>query len=242
LYGRFRGTLVIVTSHRRLLSTLLTVVLAGALAGCEGIDLSAPPATNVPANGVPAGTLDAATAKARLAELADGAPGTLAGYTRDCEKGQACVFGQPWLDVDGDGCDQRSQVLARDLVNVQRKPGRCAVTDGTLNDPYTGETITSVSKIQIDHVVPLAEMWRTGAANWTQEQRAQAANNLGNLVAVKGTTNQQKGDKTPDLWLPPNAGYHCNYARIYVTTKLTYKFTVTVPERAALTKALGTCT
>lgn len=230
------------TPRRRLLSALLTILSAGALAGCEPVDLSAPPpATTVPNDAVPNGTLDAATAKARLAELGVAVPGPLTGYTRACEDGQACVFGQPWLDVDGDGCDQRSQVLARDLANAERKPGRCAVTAGTLNDPYTGETITSVSKIQIDHVVPLAEMWRTGAANWSPQQRTEAANNLGNLVAVKGTTNQQKGDQTPDQWLPPNAGYHCSYARIYITVKYAYKLTVTAPERAALTNGLATC-
>jgi hypothetical protein len=225
----------------RLLATVSLMFLAF-LAGCEPIDLSAPPAaTNVPGGVVPTGTLDTATAKARLAELVDAVPGSLTGYARDCDRSAACVFGQPWLDVDGDGCDQRSQVLARDLVNVTRKPGRCAVTAGTLTDPYTGETITSVSKIQIDHVVPLAEMWRSGASKWTTDQRAQAANNLVNLVAVKGTVNQQKGDKTPDAWLPPNAGYHCTYSKIYVTIKLTYGLTVTAPERAALAAALNTC-
>jgi hypothetical protein len=221
----------------RLLSALLAIMLTG----CGPIDLSTPPTTNVPGGAAPPGTLDAASAKARLAELVDGVPGQLDGYSRDCENGDACVFGQPWLDVDGDGCDQRSQVLARDLVNAERKPGRCAVTAGTLNDPYSGETITSVSKIQIDHVVPLAEMWRTGAANWSPDQRALAANNLGNLVAVKGTVNQQKGDKTPDVWMPPNTGYHCAYSRIYVTMKLTYQLTVTPAERTALTQALATC-
>ena len=232
------------TSHRRLLAGLLAATLAGALTACDPNQFAAPgapPATNVPGGVVPGGTLDAATAKARLAELVDAAPGPLTGYQRDCEKGRSCVFGQPWLDVDGDGCDQRSEVLARDLVGAVRKPGRCGVTAGTLHDPYTGQTVTSVAKVQIDHVVPLAEMWRTGAAAWPQEQRTQAANNLGNLVAVLGSTNQQKGDKTPDAWMPPNSGYHCAYGRIYVTVKLAYHLTVTPAERAALTNALAAC-
>jgi len=230
---------------RRFLACLAAAGLITVLTACEPLDFGTGGAAdpNAPAvdGPVPPGTFDAATARTRLAELADAVPAGLDGYVRDCDDGQACVFGQPWLDVDGDGCDQRSQVLARDLADAVRKPGRCAVTSGTLNDPYTGETITSVSKIQIDHVVPLAEMWRTGAADWTVDQRAQAANNLGNLLAVSGKINQKKSDQTPDQWMPPNTAYHCAYARIYTTVKVTYGFTVTPTERAALTEALATC-
>lgn len=197
---------------------------------------------NVPAvDHVPAGTPDAVTARTKLAALAVAAPVRVDGYVRDCDKGAACVFGQPWADVDGDGCDQRSQVLARDLANVVQKKGRCGVQSGELQDPYTGETITSVSKIQIDHVVPLAEMWRTGAASWTVDRRTLAANDLRNLVAVKGTINQSKSDKTPDEWMPPNAAYACSYARIYVGIKAEYTLTVSQVERAALEKSLATC-
>jgi hypothetical protein len=120
-----------------------------------------------------------------------------------------------------------------------KKPGRCSVTAGKLLDPYTGETLTVVSKIQIDHVVPLGEMWRSGAAAWPLERRVQAANDLGNLLAVQGKANEQKGDKTPDKWLPPLS--HCLYSRIYVTTKSHDQLTVTAPEVAALKKALSTC-
>ncbi|SMD26252.1 HNH endonuclease family protein [Kibdelosporangium aridum] len=205
------------------------------LAGCAAL-----PGPSVPVGGVPPGTPDAATARTQLAALVVQTPLSLSGYERSCEK--ACVFGQPWMDVDGDGCDQRSQVLARDLTNVERKEGRCAVKSGTLQDPYTGETVSSVSKIQIDHVVPLAEMWRSGAANWDTGRRTEAANDLRNLVAVQGKTNQSKGDQTPDQWMPPNAGYACAYARIYVGTKASYSLTTTAAERAALDSALSTCT
>ncbi|HEX8866316.1 MAG TPA: HNH endonuclease family protein [Lentzea sp.] len=190
---------------------------------------------------MPAGTLDAGSARTGLAALPVATPGRLDGYVRDCDDGQACVFGQPWFDTDGDGCDQRSQVLARDLSGVQRKPGRCSVQSGTLDDPYTGTRITTVSKIQIDHVVPLAEMWRSGAAGWPADKRVTAANDLRNLVAVSGKVNQSKGDKTPDEWMPPNASYACSYSRIYVTVKVAYGLTVAPAERSALEKALTTC-
>lgn len=217
------------------------------LTGCiPPTSTTAAPSAPVPAGAsapghVPGGTLDAAAARARLAELRTAAPGGMAGYVRDCDKAGGCVFGQPWADTDRDGCDQRSQVLARDLADVVRKPGRCAVTGGQLTDPYTGKTLTKVSAVQVDHVVPLAEMWRTGAAAWTTEHRTAAANDLRNLLAVDGKVNQAKGDKPPDRWLPPRAEFHCPYARIYVTVKSAYQLTTTRAERSALEKALATC-
>jgi hypothetical protein len=218
---------------------LLLILL---LTGCSAFPLSPGTQASGPQlDRVPAGTLDAATARTSLAALPLSAPGRLDGYVRDCENSKGCVFGQPWFDTDGDGCDQRSQVLARDLTAVERKPGRCSVQSGTLDDPYTAAQISSVSKIQIDHVVPLAEMWRSGAATWPQERRVAAANDLRNLIAVSGKVNQSKGDKTPDEWMPPNAGYACSYGRIYVTVKAAYGLSVAPAERSALEQALTTC-
>jgi hypothetical protein len=214
------------------------------LTGCAALPGGVAPTTSraVPAvEHVPTGTPDVVTARTKLAALKVAAPVKADGYVRDCDNGAACVFGQPWADTDGDGCDQRSQVLARDLQNVVRKKGRCGVQSGELQDPYTGDTVTSVSKIQIDHVVPLAEMWRSGASGWTVDRRTLAANDLRNLVAVKGTTNQSKGDKTPDRWMPPNAAYTCTYARIYIGVKADYALTVSTAEHSALDKALATC-
>jgi len=219
--------------------------LAFLLAGCDPLDVGAAPAGGsgaaVTVDRVPEGTPDAATAKTELAQLPEGGLGKMDGYERDCGNGAGCVFGQPWLDVDGDGCDQRNQVLARDMTDVVRKEGRCSVTSGKLLDPYTGDTLTSTSKIQIDHVVPLAEMWRSGAAAWTPERRAAAANDLNNLIAVTGKVNQSKGDKTPDEWMPPNPAYACSYARVYVGVKTEYGMSVRPEERAALDKSLATC-
>ncbi|GAA3846114.1 hypothetical protein GCM10022243_10380 [Saccharothrix violaceirubra] len=218
-----------------------TAIALAALTLVAGCGLGAPPGGGVADGRVPDGTPDAAAARTLLAGLVVAEPGTLKGYERDCDKGAACVFGRAWKDVDGDGCDQRSQVLARDLTDVKRKDGRCGVESGTLADPYTGETITSVSKIQIDHVVPLAEMWRSGAAAWPADRRVAAANDLRNLVAVQGKANQSKSDHTPDEWMPPNAAYACSYGRMYVGVKANYALTISAPERAALESALAKC-
>ncbi|WLS48971.1 hypothetical protein Q3V37_05700 [Micromonospora profundi] len=41
----------------------------------------------------------------------------------------------------------------------------CAATSGRWYSPYDGATWTAASDVDIDHVVPLAEAWRSGAEN-----------------------------------------------------------------------------
>ena len=85
------------------------------------------------------------------------------GYDRDS-------FGFRTTDVDGNGCDVRDDVLARDLTDITYKyAGSCVVESGTLADPYTAQTIHFVrgratsAKVQIDHVVALENAWQSGA-------------------------------------------------------------------------------
>ena len=40
-------------------------------------------------------------------------------------------------------------------------------------------TLNSASDVDIDHVVPLAEAWRSGADSWTTDRRRAFANDLG---------------------------------------------------------------
>lgn len=115
------------------------------------------------------------------------------------------------------------------------------MTAGVLVDPYTGDTITTPREVDIDHVVPLAEMWRTGAATWPLDRRIEAANDLDNLLAVSARANRAKGDDTPDRWMPSRAEAHCDYATRYVLIKTRYDLTVTIPERDRLAAALATC-
>ncbi|WP_018685425.1 AAA family ATPase [Actinokineospora enzanensis] len=218
--------------------TFAVILVFLLVSGCSGIARSETGGWNPPA-----GTPDRATAQAKLAGLRVAAPGSMDGYVRDCSQsaGPSCVFGQPWKDVDGNGCDQRSDVLMRDLDGAKRQPGRCKVVAGVLHDPYTDTDVTSLAKIQIDHVVPEAVAWRSGAADWKLERRVAFANDLANLVAVSGKANMSKGDKTPDQWFPPNPAASCGYARIYVGIKATYALTVTAAERSALSSALNAC-
>jgi hypothetical protein len=208
---------------------------------------SSAPVAAEPAGRVPAGTLDPAAAVAALGGLRVAPKGDLAGYDRSCGAGDGCVFGPAWADVDHDGCDQRNDVLHRDLTAIEVRPGThgCVVIAGTLADPYTGTTVpfakARAGELQIDHVVPLAAAWTQGAAAWSGRQREAFANDLGNLVATEAGPNESKGDATADEWVPPDRGYGCAYARIVVTVKQRYGLSVTSTEAGALRGLLAGC-
>ncbi len=68
--------------------------------------------------------------------------------------------------------------------------------------------VTSASGLGIDHMVPLAESWDSGASAWTAQRREAYANDQGSatsLVAVAARSNRSKSDQDPAEWLPPAA-------------------------------------
>ena len=155
-------------------------------------------------------------------------------------------FGQRWKDIDRNGCDQRNDVLARDLTNVEAPKG-CKVLSGDLDDPYTGQLIHFVrgqktsQAVQIDHVVALADAWQKGAQQLTPERREQFANDPLNLLAVDGPSNMQKGAGDAATWLPANKSFRCTYVSIQVRVKAEYQLWVTQAEKEAIRRELGRC-
>ncbi len=145
------------------------------------------------------------------------------------------AFGPAWADVDGNGCDTRNDILARDLTNLI-KDGSCRVLEGDLVDPYTGATQhfvrgrTTSSQVQIDHVYSLHEAWEDGAHAWTYEQRLAFANDPDNLVATNGSVNRAKSDLPAGAWLPPLTSARCAYVQTYALVGLDYGLPVRLPE------------
>lgn len=183
---------------------------------------------------------DATAALNQLASLPVRPAGTLTGYNRD-------AFGPAWADVDGNGCDTRDDILARDLTNLHRDTDGCTVESGLLHDPYTGHIIhfqrgvDTSTAIQIDHVVALADAWRTGAASWPEAKREKLANNPNELLAVDGPTNESKGDLDASQWLPPRRGFDCQYVRLQIAVKARWGLWITQAEHDAMTSTLGHC-
>jgi hypothetical protein len=127
---------------------------------------------------------------------------------------------------------------------VSMSPDGCRVVAGLWVDRFTGERFTDPSRLDIDHMVPLANAHRSTGALWPREHKQAFANDLTTpdaLVAVSASANRSKGDRSPDQWKPPDADAWCWYATVWVTVKVTWDLTVTTPERGALSDMLQTC-
>jgi hypothetical protein len=116
------------------------------------------------------------------------------------------------------------------------------VTGGIWLDPYTGATVRDPGDIQIDHIVPLAGAWRSGAWEWSTDARARFANDPLEIVVSGGSANQSKSDDGPHQWRPPEAGSWCLYATRWIAIKQKYALTLeSSAEREALGQMLETC-
>ncbi len=180
------------------------------------------------------------SALAVLAALSVKGRAPMTGYDRD-------RFGAAWLDADRNGCDQRNDMLTRDLTAVVYELGThdCVVTSGDLADPYTGTTIHFVkgdgTLVDIDHVVALGNAWVTGAFNWPIKKRAAIATDPLNLLPVDASANRQKGDGDAATWLPSNKSYRCQYVARQIAVKAKFGLWVTSPEKAVMEQVLAGC-
>lgn len=215
-----------------LLLVLVVAVIGGAWYGgaLDGLTDQVDPGPAEPGD---PGDVDAERARALLAELTVAEWGSTSGYSRD-------RFPH-WRQRDG--CDTRDLVLRRDGEGVAVADDSCDVSGGTWHSRYDGAEITDPSEIDIDHTVPLANAWRTGADAWDDERRAEFANDLDRpqLLAVSASSNRAKGDQDPAQWKPPERGYWCEYAHDWVVVKHYWELSVTAAERDALDDMLGTC-
>jgi hypothetical protein len=104
--------------------------------------------------------------------------------------------------------------------------------------------IQGPSGLDIDHLVPLAEAWDSGASTWSAAEREAYANDLGDdraLIAVSAASNRSKADQDPTAWMPPAEGYRCQYATDWIADKLRWRLTADEAETTALTDILSRC-
>jgi Protein of unknown function (DUF1524) len=133
-------------------------------------------------------------------------------------------------------------VLKRDGSNVVTGSS-CAPTSGRWYSPYDGATWTAASDVDIDHMVPLAEAWQSGAWSWTTSRRQAFANDLTRpqLWAVTDNVNQSKSDQDPATWKPSLTSFRCTYAKAWIQVKYSYGLSVDSAEKSALSSMLSTC-
>ncbi len=235
------------------------------LTGCQqesGPDPVPTPTPTPPTSSAPEPSEDSASSTLALNGLA--ASGTVAAALSTLEllpqSGRVVTrydrddYGERWEDVDGNGCNQRDDVLLRDAIPgtaTVAPQGECDhdVLAGSWDDPYTGLVLTfddlkdtdQAQALQIDHLVPLSEAHQSGADRWDAQRRLEFANDQDNLLAVDGPANNRKGDSDPAEWMPPYEPSHCAYAVIWVEVKDTWSLGVDAAERAALKSLLRSC-
>ncbi|MEV7297515.1 HNH endonuclease family protein [Streptomyces microflavus] len=136
-----------------------------------------------------------------------------------------------------DGCNTRAEVLLAEAVVAPTVEAGCKLTGGTWVSYYDGQEVTSAGSLDIDHMVPLAEAWDSGASGWSAVRREAYANDQGSavsLVAVTARTNRSKSDQDPADWMPPSPEAQCRYVGEWVSTKLRWGLTADDRELEAL--------
>lgn len=158
------------------------------------------------------------------------------GYDRDLFK--------HWIDADHDGCSTRAEVLLEEATTPPETTGRCTLTGGAWHSYYDDATVDVAGSLDIDHMVPLAEAWDSGAYNWTAQRRQDYANDLSEpraLVAVTARTNRSKADQDPATWMPPHQPAHCTYITDWVTVKTRWALAVDTAEHTVLRDQAAFC-
>ncbi|RPF33137.1 HNH endonuclease family protein [Streptomyces sp. TLI_185] len=176
--------------------------------------------------------VSAATARTYLASLTV-ATEDRTGYDRD-------LF-PTWITISGT-CNTREYVIKRDGSNVVTNSA-CTATSGSWYSQYDAVTTTDPSTFDIDHLVPLAEAWDSGASGWTTARRQAFANDVTRpqLIAVSASSNRSKSDQDPAEWVPTRSAYVCTYVRAWVQVKYYYDLSVDSAEKSALTSYLAGC-
>lgn len=138
----------------------------------------------------------------------------------------------------------------RRLFGGITKATRARITrrDGLI-DHYTGAMLDKADRPQLDHLVALADAWRSGACHWGPEVRKAFAADKGRVWCgdvspcelrwTRGHTNESKGDQSPAEWSPIDRGHACLYGREYLAIKAAWVLAVAPEDRAAVEMACG---
>ncbi|MFE1198417.1 DUF1524 domain-containing protein [Streptomyces olivaceoviridis] len=150
-----------------------------------------------------------------------------------------------WKDLDRNGCPADKDVLINEAIEDPDVGPGCKLTGGVWYSYYDAKEIhgSGPGKIDIDHLVPLAEVHDSGGHSWPAERRKRYANDLDSdttLVAVSARSNRQKADKDPADWMPIPAA-RCQYLGEWVETKLRWQLSVDPAERDALLDYAADC-
>ncbi|MFJ1601507.1 HNH endonuclease family protein [Streptomyces sp. NPDC088261] len=143
-----------------------------------------------------------------------------------------------------DGCDTRKEVILAEAVVAPQVAAGCKLTGGSWHSAYDDLVVTDAGRLDVDHFVPLAEVYDSEPTPWSAARREAYANDQGSpdtLIAVSAASNRSKSDKDPADWLPSDRSYHCTYAATWVGTKLRWDLALDDAERQALLGVAQDC-
>jgi hypothetical protein len=157
-----------------------------------------------------------------------------ASYDRSAEFGN-------WIE-QGSGCDTRAVVLKAESLKPTTQNSYCTIETGRWYSYYNNTYYLAASSLQVDHTVPVENVWISGGWRWTQGTRVRYDNDLRDsrtLVAADTHDNESKGDRDPTSWLPVDG--QCQYVRYWVAVKTRWHLAVTAAEKATLFTLAASC-
>jgi hypothetical protein len=148
-----------------------------------------------------------------------------------------------WITQYGE-CDTRAVVLITESLKPVTKSYYCTVSKGKWFSYYNGKYYYNAygGTVQIDHTVPVENVWISGAWRWTKQTRVRYYNDLKDprtLVGVDAYDNESKGDQDPTTWLPQDGV--CRYVRYWVAVKTRWHLNVTTTEKSTLADLAASC-
>lgn len=218
----------------KLLAVIAAVLVVGVLLLTD--QLPAEDGQVGPTPGASATTPSGTTISATLADAVD----LIVREPEDRTPYKRIYFGDGWQKLPGECRNTRQHVLARDSsVPVG---DTCRVHRGRWHSWYDDRTWTESHQVQIDHLVPLAEAWDSGAHLWDKSTRVAYANDLGDprtLVVTTGEVNDDKGSDDPTWWIAP--ADPCRYVADWVAVKLRWGMSADTRELNAIKAVVPTC-
>lgn len=142
--------------------------------------------------------------------------------------------------IQKDYKDTRARILeTRALDKVETRTadsGRIYVKRGSWHDKFTGRVLVDVpaEAVEIDHIIPLCWAWDHGAAAWSYEKRREFYNDERYLLVVASHLNASKGDAGPDVFMPLNRAFRCEYVLLFLDGVARYGLTLSPTEIVAL--------
>ncbi len=149
-----------------------------------------------------------------------------------------------WSETTRPGCNVRELVLIAEASSISEVDQDCRPPDGVWLSWYDDEPFSNPSRLDIDHMVPLAEAHDSGAATWPAERKFRYANDMelpAALTAVSASSNRTKGADDPADWKPPRRAAWCQYAHDWIVVKVKWSLSADQAEIDALRVMLETC-